>query len=183
LHLATKEAFQLYLDRLNPGGILAVHISNWHIDLNPLCKAVARLDKEVGGRREEGGESGQLAVAVGSKEKHPTLNIEHRTSNNTESDSCGSCYSDAKRSWYSSGLKLTGVISQPQGLCTAANWVFICNRELSTKGLAVRETDWSQVREIALPTDARGSLIGLVRYGHRPPEKRVEIDVGSALGH
>jgi trans-aconitate methyltransferase len=42
LHLATKEAFQLYLDRLNPGGILAVHISNWHIDLNPLCKAVAR---------------------------------------------------------------------------------------------------------------------------------------------
>jgi len=42
LHLATQEAFRLYLDRLNPGGILAVHISNWHIDLNPLCKAVAR---------------------------------------------------------------------------------------------------------------------------------------------
>jgi hypothetical protein len=154
------------------------------------------------GSEEEG--SWQLAVAVGSKEKHPTWNIEHRTSNNTESDSClpavdvsakaggsparrslgeGGCYSDAKRSWYSSGLKLTGVISQPQGLCTAANWVFICDRDLPTKGMGVRETDWSQVREIALPTDARGSLIGLVRYGHRPPEKRVEIDVGAALGH
>lgn len=41
-HLATKEAFQLYLDRLEPDGILAVHVSNWHINLLPLCKAVAK---------------------------------------------------------------------------------------------------------------------------------------------
>ncbi len=40
-HLATREAFSLYMDRLAPGGILAVHVSNWHIDLLPLCKAVA----------------------------------------------------------------------------------------------------------------------------------------------
>jgi len=39
-HLATREAFQLYFDRLQPNGILAVHISNWHIDLTPLIKAV-----------------------------------------------------------------------------------------------------------------------------------------------
>ncbi|MBQ7189338.1 MAG: fused MFS/spermidine synthase [Kiritimatiellae bacterium] len=44
-HLATKEAFQLYLDRLEPDGILAVHVSNWHINLLPLCKSVA---KELG---------------------------------------------------------------------------------------------------------------------------------------
>jgi len=124
-HLATKEAFRLYLDRLTPDGILAVHISNWHIDLNPLCKAVA---KEF-------------------------------------------------------GLKLTGVISQPQGLCSAANWVFISARELPTKGLAVRETDWSQVRDMTLPTDERGSLVGLVRYGHQPPEKPLEIELGAVLGH
>jgi hypothetical protein len=50
LHLATREAFQLYLDRLAPGGILAVHISNWHIDLAPLCKAVARtFDLQISG--------------------------------------------------------------------------------------------------------------------------------------
>jgi hypothetical protein len=40
-HLATCEAFQLYFDRLKPEGMLAVHISNWHIDLLPACKAVA----------------------------------------------------------------------------------------------------------------------------------------------
>lgn len=40
-HLTTREAFQLYLDRLAPDGILALHISNWHIDLAPLCKAAA----------------------------------------------------------------------------------------------------------------------------------------------
>jgi len=40
-HLTTREAYRLYLDRLEPDGILAVHVSNWHIDLLPLCKAVA----------------------------------------------------------------------------------------------------------------------------------------------
>jgi len=44
-HLATVEAFKLYFDRLAAGGMLAVHVSNWHIDLLPLCKAVA---KELG---------------------------------------------------------------------------------------------------------------------------------------
>ena len=40
-HLSTKEAFRLYFDRLAPGGFLSVHISNWHIDLAPMIKAVA----------------------------------------------------------------------------------------------------------------------------------------------
>ena len=40
-HLSTKEAFKLYFDRLAPGGFLSVHISNWHIDLAPMIKAVA----------------------------------------------------------------------------------------------------------------------------------------------
>lgn len=43
LHLATAEAFELYAKRLAPGGILAMHISNWHLDLLPLCKAGARI--------------------------------------------------------------------------------------------------------------------------------------------
>ena len=49
-HMATREAFQLYLDRLASGGIMAFHISNWHLDLIPMVKAVARefgLDLEV----------------------------------------------------------------------------------------------------------------------------------------
>jgi hypothetical protein len=40
-HLATVEAFRLYFGRLEADGILAVHVSNWHIDLLPLCKAVS----------------------------------------------------------------------------------------------------------------------------------------------
>jgi hypothetical protein len=35
-HLLTKEAVQLYLAHLKPGGILAFNISNRHIDLEPV---------------------------------------------------------------------------------------------------------------------------------------------------
>jgi hypothetical protein len=113
-HLATREAFRLYLDRLNPGGILAMHITNWHLDLNPLCKAVAK-------------------------------------------------------EW---GLQLTGVISEEEGLCFGATWVFICDRQLPVDtGEFAHELDWTLVRDIALPTDACGSLINLIRYRHRSPEK------------
>ena len=42
LHLLTEEAFRIYLGHLrNPGGILALHISNAHIDLRPVVFALA----------------------------------------------------------------------------------------------------------------------------------------------
>lgn len=41
-HMATKEAFRLYLDRLAADGTLAVHLSNWHLDLLPMVKAAAK---------------------------------------------------------------------------------------------------------------------------------------------
>ncbi len=40
-HLITEEAFRIYVSRLAQDGILAVHVSNWHIDLLPLCKSMA----------------------------------------------------------------------------------------------------------------------------------------------
>ena len=40
-HLSTEEAFKLYLDRLEPDGIIGVNISNWHLDLAPLVKAIS----------------------------------------------------------------------------------------------------------------------------------------------
>ena len=40
VHLLTREAFWMYFQKLAPGGVLAVHISNNHLDLPPL---VARL--------------------------------------------------------------------------------------------------------------------------------------------
>ena len=48
VHLLTEEAFQTYLRVLAPEGILAVHISNWHIDLEPVVAAIAARTGLVG---------------------------------------------------------------------------------------------------------------------------------------
>ena len=42
MHLMTAEAFDLYRSRLEDDGVLALHISNWHIDLLPVAKAAAK---------------------------------------------------------------------------------------------------------------------------------------------
>lgn len=44
-HLLTNEAFELYFKHLQPGGVLAVHISNRYVDLVPVC---ARAAEHVG---------------------------------------------------------------------------------------------------------------------------------------
>ncbi|MEX2525726.1 MAG: fused MFS/spermidine synthase [Gammaproteobacteria bacterium] len=41
VHLLTEEAFGIYLDHLRDNGILAVHISNRHLDLRPVIYAAA----------------------------------------------------------------------------------------------------------------------------------------------
>jgi spermidine synthase len=43
LHLLTKEAFDVYGRHLRTNGVLAVHISNGHLDLNPVLVNVARV--------------------------------------------------------------------------------------------------------------------------------------------
>lgn len=43
VHLLTREAMRLYLDRLKPNGVLLLHLSNRYLDLPPL---VARLARE-----------------------------------------------------------------------------------------------------------------------------------------
>ena len=42
IHLLTREAFQLYFRHLQPGGVLAVHVSNKHLDLAPVVDTLAR---------------------------------------------------------------------------------------------------------------------------------------------
>jgi spermidine synthase len=37
VHLLTREAFAVYFRHLKPGGILALHISNRYLDLEPVC--------------------------------------------------------------------------------------------------------------------------------------------------
>lgn len=41
LHLITREALDLYLDKLAPGGIIAFHISNRYVDLKPVLANLA----------------------------------------------------------------------------------------------------------------------------------------------
>ncbi len=49
VHLLTQEAFALYLQHLAPDGILAVHVSNRHLDLTPIIWQAARhFDLTVG---------------------------------------------------------------------------------------------------------------------------------------
>jgi SAM-dependent methyltransferase len=41
VHLLTREAIQLYVQKLAPGGVLAMHVSNNHLDLPPLVDHLA----------------------------------------------------------------------------------------------------------------------------------------------
>jgi hypothetical protein len=41
VHLATREAIELYFDRLGPGGVLVFHISNRHMNLEPVLARLA----------------------------------------------------------------------------------------------------------------------------------------------
>jgi hypothetical protein len=48
VHLLTLEAFELYLRHVAPGGALAVHVTNRHLDLKPVVRgAAARLGLQV----------------------------------------------------------------------------------------------------------------------------------------
>lgn len=42
VHLLTNEAMRTYLKQLNPGGVLAIHISNRHVNLKPIVGALAK---------------------------------------------------------------------------------------------------------------------------------------------
>lgn len=44
IHLLTREAMAVYRSRLAPGGLIAIHISNRHIDLVPVIEALAGAD-------------------------------------------------------------------------------------------------------------------------------------------
>ena len=41
VHLLTREALELYQEKLSPSGVVAVHVSNRHLDLSPLVRDTA----------------------------------------------------------------------------------------------------------------------------------------------
>ncbi len=48
VHLLTREAFELYFRHLKPGGVLAVHISNNYLNLQPVVETAAAELKKTG---------------------------------------------------------------------------------------------------------------------------------------
>jgi hypothetical protein len=65
-HLLTREALRLYLDKLADSGLLAFHISNRHLDLEPTvgnlahdARLLALVQLEAGMDKEEAGRSGR----------------------------------------------------------------------------------------------------------------------------
>ena len=43
VHLLTKEAFEMYWQAMNPDGVIAVNISNRHVDLSPVVRKLAEV--------------------------------------------------------------------------------------------------------------------------------------------
>jgi hypothetical protein len=41
VHLLTREAVLLYRERIKPGGVMALHVSNSHLDLRPVVGRIA----------------------------------------------------------------------------------------------------------------------------------------------
>ena len=54
VHLITREAVELYLEKLKPDGILMFHITNWYLDLSPVLGKIASELKLVAAQRKDG---------------------------------------------------------------------------------------------------------------------------------
>lgn len=74
VHLVTAEAFALYASRLRPGGLIAAHVTNRHVDLVPVLAAAAaaeglegvvRVDRDLTDDERAQAKEGSVWVALG----------------------------------------------------------------------------------------------------------------------
>jgi len=70
VHLITKEAIELYLERLRPDGILAFHVTNLHLDLKPVLASIA----------------GELSLAAAVRFDSDTKTKAHKSENKLPSE-------------------------------------------------------------------------------------------------
>ncbi|MDQ3932567.1 MAG: fused MFS/spermidine synthase, partial [Actinomycetota bacterium] len=54
VHLITSEAFEVYRSKLAPGGLIVVHISNRHLDLEPVVAGIAQRQGLTAAVRDDG---------------------------------------------------------------------------------------------------------------------------------
>ncbi len=88
LHLLTREALQLYLSRLAPEGVIALHISNRYLNLEPMLAAlvrqeglhaVARVDDQVTPEEMAKGRLGSHWIMIARRaEQLASLDASHR---------------------------------------------------------------------------------------------------------
>jgi len=88
VHLLTIEAIKVYLSRLEEGGILAFHVSNWYLDLKALLgnladelnlACLARDDLDINPLLEQAGKSpSQYVVMARRREDFGPLNADRR---------------------------------------------------------------------------------------------------------
>jgi len=65
VHLLTEQAVALYFRHLKPHGILAVHISNWYLDLAPVCARNAQtLGKQAMVVHDDGGAANYVTAST-----------------------------------------------------------------------------------------------------------------------
>jgi hypothetical protein len=78
VHLLTRQAMNIYLDKLAPGGVLAIHISNIYLDLLPVCSALVadagcvamyQNDLNVSPQQAADGKSASQWVIVGKSDE------------------------------------------------------------------------------------------------------------------
>lgn len=76
VHLITREALQLYTQKLSPEGLLAFHISNRYLDLDPVLarlaavqgwQALRRSDDELSEAQKDGGKTASAWVVLGKE--------------------------------------------------------------------------------------------------------------------
>ena len=114
MHLVTAEAFRMYGDAVADDGVIAIHLSNWHIDLWPVVKAAAR-----------------------------GLGME------------------------AFGTSADAVLGE---FASATDWAFLTRGAYSPRiPTCCRVVDWSSVKDIAMPTDDKGSLLPLLRFNFAVP--------------
>ncbi len=68
MHLLTLEAMRLYLDKLTQSGVLAVHVSNKHLDLAPVAVAAALASRDT-----------HVAIAHTSADKKRVMDVASST--------------------------------------------------------------------------------------------------------
>ena len=75
VHLLTREAFAMYFARLRPGGVIAVHVSNQYLNLEPVvaraaaefgCTCVGWHDLQVSPAEEASGKTASAWVVLGA---------------------------------------------------------------------------------------------------------------------